>query len=253
MEQLIDNQYFTASKDGQLAIVKFKDQVFELITNLEASQLLTNFIKETEYDKSVKGLLLTNAPKCLGSEAYDTFMQGLIKEADNKENNSEVANIIEKNIRFREINILNKFVKFLVNYRKLYFSALSCTVVTPFIGVILVADIRFATPGARFHFSHKKYGLHPAGGLPFFLDHYVGHSKAVELMLSDELNAEEAFKMGLFNKLLAPENFEMNCIGLARKYLDIPMTTIRSTKRLINFNNSVLEEYFEYEASILNL
>lgn len=253
MDQLIDNQYFTASKDEQLAIVKFKNQVFELITNLDASQLLTNFIKETEYDKTVKGLLLTNAPKCLGSEAYDTFMQGLIKEADNKDNNSEVANIIEKNIRFREINILNKFVKFLVNYRKLYFSALSCTVVTPFIGVILVADMRFATPGGKFHFSHKKYGLHPAGGLPFFLDHYLGHSKAVELMLSDELNAGEAFRLGLVNKLLAPENFEMNCIRMAKEYLDIPMTTIRSTKRLINFNNSMLEEYFEYEASILNL
>lgn len=253
MEQLIDNQYFTASKDEQLAIVRFKDRVFDLITNLDASQELTDFIKKTEHDKQLKGLLISNEPKCLGNEMYDEFIGSIIRQAEEEGKDIEVATFAEKNTRFREINILNKFVKFLAHYRKLYFSAIDCTIVTPFVGVILVADLRMATPNARFSFSHKKYGLHPAGGLPFFLDHYVGHSKAVELMLSDEIRAEEAFRLGLINKLMAPENFEKNCILIAKEYLKIPMGTIRSTKRLINFNNHVLEDYFDFEAGILNL
>lgn len=253
MEQIIDNQYFTALKDEQLAIVRFKADVFELITNLDISQKLTDFIKGTEHDKTVKGLMLSNEPKCLGEEVYDEFMQRILHADSLEAEDIEVATFAEKNIRFREINILNKFVKFLANYRKLYFSAINCEIVTPFMGVILVADIRFATATGRFIFKHKKYGLHPAGGLPFFLDHYVGHSKAVELMLSDELRADDAFRFGLVNKILAPENFEQNTIGLAKEYLRIPMATISTTKRLINFNNSVLEDYFDYESSLLNL
>jgi enoyl-CoA hydratase/carnithine racemase len=253
MEQIIDNQYFTASKDDQLAIVRFKSEVFELITDVDVSQNLTDFIKETEHDKKIKGLMLSNEPRCLGEKVYDEFMQSILHESSLKADDIEVATFTEKNIRFREINILNKFVKFLANYRKLYFSAINCEIVTPFMGVILVADIRFATAKARFIFKHKKYGLHPAGGLPFFLDHYVGHSKAVELMLSDELKADDAFRLGLINKMMAPENFEQNTIDIAKEYLRIPMSTIKTTKRLINFNNSVLEDYFDYEYSLLNL
>jgi len=144
-------------------------------------------------------------------------------------------------------------VKFLANYKKLYVAGLGCSIVTPFIGVILVADLRFATPNARFSFAHNKYGLHPSGGLPFFLDHYVGHSKAVELMLSEDLDSEGAFNLGLVNKILPTEDFDNRCINLVKKYLSPPAATIRSTKRLINFNNYFLEEYFEFESSLLNL
>jgi hypothetical protein len=253
MEIIIDNKHFTAYKDHPVAVVKFNKDVFELISNIDESQILTDFIKETEYDKKIKGLLLLNEPLCLADEAYDGFLRNIIHQKADDHSDIDVTLFTEKNVRFREINILNKFIKFLANYKKLYVAGLNCTIVTPFIGVILVADLRFATNNARFSFAHNRYGLHPSGGLPFFLDHYVGHSKAVELMLSEELDAERAFNLGLVNKIFPPENFDQRCINLTKKYLTPPSATIRTTKRLINFNNSFLEEYFEFESSLLNL
>jgi enoyl-CoA hydratase/carnithine racemase len=253
METIIDNSFFSASKDSPVAVVKFRKDIFDLISNIDDSQVLTDFIKETEYDKSIKGLLFLNEPGCLGDEAYDDFLSKIISKKADDSADVDVTLFSEKDIRFRKINILNKFVKFLANYKKLYVAGLSCCIVTPFIGVILVADLRFATTNARFSFAHNKYGLHPSGGLPFFLDHYVGHSRAVDLMLSDELRAEDAFQLGLINRILPVENFDKQCIDLTKKYLDVPSATLRSTKRLINFNNSFLEEYFEFESSLLNL
>jgi enoyl-CoA hydratase/carnithine racemase len=252
METVIDNQFFTASTQDTLAIINFKNNIFDLITNIDESQILTEFIRSTEYDNTIKGLLVVNEPMCLGEKVYDTFIEGITHEMDESSLEHGVR-FSEKNVRFREINILNKFIKFLVNYKKLYVAGLSCTMVTPFMGVVLVADLRFATPNLNFKFSHKKYGLHPSGGLPFFLDHYLGHSKAVEVLLSDGMDAEEAMKLGLINRMLPAENFVENCVSLTNKLLEAPASTLRATKRLINFNKNVVEDYFEYEASLLNL
>jgi enoyl-CoA hydratase/carnithine racemase len=71
--------------------------------------------------------------------------------------------------------------------------------------------------------------------------------------LSDEIKAEAALRLGLVNRILPSENFIRNCINLTNKFFDAPSSTLMATKRLINFNNSVVEEYFEYESSLLNL
>ena len=252
MKIIIDSPYLLVTKSNDLAIVKIRGKVFELITNLDESQLLTNFIRETEYDREVKGLMILSEPECLGAKAYDEFMEGIIVEtaADDK---SDVTKFSEGNTRFREIHILNKFIKLLASYQKLYIAGISCDLATPFAGVFLVADFRMATPGTSFTFAHNKYGLHPNGGLPFILNHYLGHSRALEVMLSTRISAEEALKLGLINYILPSEDFETQCVNKIKPFLQINSTSLRNTKRLANFNNKALEEYFEYEASILNL
>lgn len=252
MNKIIDNQYFDASRGENLAVISFKSAVFELITSLELSQEMMEFIREAEYDKSVKGLLLLNHPGCLGEEAYHRFISSILKEDDSLESR-DVPDFLQKNTRFRQISILNRFIGFLAGYQKLVAVGIGCTMVTPFLGVALVADLRLASPCAVFSMAHRKYGLHPSGAIPFFLTHYLGHSKAMEIQLSDHLPADEAFRLGLVSQILPADRFEENCIRHLQPYLGNYRSTLRLTKRLNNFKHRWLHQYFEHESSLINL
>jgi enoyl-CoA hydratase/carnithine racemase len=172
MVTLIDNTYFRASKRDQLAIITFKSRIFDLITSVEDSQVMMDFLRQAEMDKEVKALMLLNQPGCLGEEAYDEFLHKILNKEDLGAD-LEFEAIAERTVRFRQLTILNRFVRYLANYQKLYFAGMNCQIVTPFIGVALVADFRYASKNASFSFAHNKYGLHPSGGLPFFMTHYL--------------------------------------------------------------------------------
>jgi len=252
MGKIIDNLYFEASIEDSLAIVSFKSEAFELITSIAGSQVMMDFIRDAEYNTSVKGLLLLNQPNCLGELAYDQFIRSILNEDESLES-KDVPTFLQKNVRFRQINILNNFIRYLAGYHKLVFAGIGCTVVTPFMGVALVADMRLASPHGVFSLAHRKYGLHPSGAIPFFLTHYLGHSKAIEVQLADRIGAEEAFRLGLVNQILPADNFSQNCMRYIQPYLSNYRSTLSTTKRLNNFKNRWLQEYLEQEGSIINL
>ena len=252
MESLINNEYFEAAKGDQIAVITFKAKIFDLITSLEDSQMLMEFLRKTEQAKEVKGLLFVNRPGCLGEEAYDGFLQKILnKERLSEELESEA--IAEHTMRFRQLNMLKRFVKYLANYQKLFFAGLNCQIVTPFIGAVMVADFRFASRNASFSFAHIRYGLHPSGGLPFFMTHYLGYAKAIDIQLSESISAEEAYSIGLINRILPEENFEANCIRAIKPYLNFSRPTLRLTKQLNAFAFHQLDHYFDFESGLLNL
>jgi enoyl-CoA hydratase/carnithine racemase len=252
MEKIIDNLYFEASIQDSLAVISLKSEAFELITSLTESQVMMDFIREAEHNHAVKGLLLLNQPHCLGEDAYDVFIRSILREDDSLED-KDVPTFLQKNKRFRQINILNNFIRYLAGYHKLVFVGIGCTVVTPFMGVALVADMRLASPHGIFSLAHRKYGLHPSGAIPFFLTHYLGHSKAIEVQLADRIGAEEAFRLGLVNQILPADNFTRNCMRYIQPYLSNYRSTLSTTKRLNNFKNRWFQEYMEHEGSIINL
>jgi enoyl-CoA hydratase/carnithine racemase len=252
MGKSIDNPYFDASIQENLAVISFKSGAFELITSLNDSQVMMDFIRDAEYEPSVKGLLLLNEPGCLGEQAYDQFIRSILKEDDTLES-KDYPVFLQKNTRFRQIFILNKFIRYLSGYHKLVIAGMGSTIVTPFMGVALVADMRIASPHGMFSLAHRKYGLHPSGAIPFFLTHYLGHSKAIEIQLTDRISAEESFRLGLVNQILPADNFTQNCIRYIQPYLDNYRSTLSMTKRLNNFKHRWLQEYLDHESSLMNL
>jgi len=247
----IDNRFLSAYRHENLAVVIIKNDVFELITSLSESQVLMDFLREAAHNNQVKGVLFLNQSECLGETSYEQFIRGIMKPEKSKDlDNPE---FIQKNTRFRQISILNRFIHFLSEYHKLVFVGIDCNIVTPFIGVTLVADIRMASPKAVFSLAHNQYGLHPSGAIPFFFTHYLGHSKSVEIQLSEKVTAEEAFRLGLVSQILPADHFLENCIRYVKPYLEHCRSTLQMTKRLGNFRQRWLEEYFEHETSLMNL
>jgi enoyl-CoA hydratase/carnithine racemase len=252
MDYFINNDHIETFADEKTVIIRFRQKVFEFIINLDESDTLVEFIRRTQYDNNVKALLFINEPDSINDKEYDNFLKSVLSEEQCK-GDYEVPDIHGKNIRFKEINILNKIVKEIVNYNKLCFVGITGTVVTSFFGAALAADIRYASENAVFSMAHNKYGLHPSGGLPFFLSQALGHQKAMEIQLSERISAHEAYKLGIINKLFPEKNFTERCIKEIKKFTRIKGCTIRNTKRLTNFNRSLINDYFDFEAGLLNL
>jgi enoyl-CoA hydratase len=70
----------------------------------------------------------------------------------------------------------------------------------------LACHIRLASSRARFGLPEVKLGIIPGYGGTVRLPRLVGRGRALELMLSgDMIDAEEAFRIGLVNRVLEPD------------------------------------------------
>ena len=124
-------------------------------------------------------------------------------------------------------------------------------VVTPFFGITLAAEFRFAHPGMRFVLAHSKLGLHPSGALPFFLQRYVGQSRASDILYCGcEIEAVKAKEMGIINDVF-DSDFEKTSVQKALELGDMDGDVLRLTKKLNNAFVDNLEKYFDEESKLI--
>ena len=100
--------------------------------------------------------------------------------------------------------------------------------------VALAADFILASANARFGDTHSKWALTPVWGMSQRLPRRVGISTAKRLMFTSEMfSAEEAFRIGLADYLVADEEFDSEVEKLAREILANSWFTHAANKRLL--------------------
>jgi enoyl-CoA hydratase len=83
--------------------------------------------------------------------------------------------------------------------------------------IIQVTDLRLAVPHAELGLSEVMRGLFPAGGSTVRLARQIPHCKAMEILLTGQpMGAEEAYRIGLINEIVAPERLMPRAEELAR-------------------------------------
>lgn len=84
--------------------------------------------------------------------------------------------------------------------------------------IALMGDLIVAGKSAYFLQAFANIGLIPDGGSPYLLARSIGRVRAMEMMLLGErLPANEAFQMGLINRLVDDEKVEETAIEIAQK------------------------------------
>lgn len=97
-----------------------------------------------------------------------------------------------------------------------------------------MCDIRIATADATFAESFVKMGLVPGDGGAWLLTGIIGVAKARELALTGEmLGAEDAQRLGLISRIVAPEALIPAAMEIALKIAANPPIAVRMTKRLL--------------------
>jgi enoyl-CoA hydratase/carnithine racemase len=101
-------------------------------------------------------------------------------------------------------------------------------------GMCLMCDVRVASEEARFSTGYVKVGLVPGDGDTYFLPRLVGAAKALELLwTADFIEAPEALRLGIVNRLVPAAQLQEATYALARQIADGPQIPIRMIKRLV--------------------
>ncbi|OYX10963.1 MAG: enoyl-CoA hydratase [Rhizobiales bacterium 32-66-8] len=86
------------------------------------------------------------------------------------------------------------------------------------LSIALAADLAIAADDARFTLAYSRIGTSPDGGASWSLPRTVGLRKALELaLLSDVIDATEALRLGLVNKVVPAAQRVAETEALARR------------------------------------
>jgi enoyl-CoA hydratase len=109
--------------------------------------------------------------------------------------------------------------------------------------VALSADIRIVSETAHFGFKQVTLGITPAWGGRNRLVRLVGRSKALMLLLSGEtIDATEAERIGLADKVVAPDEVLSASMQLAAQIASNPPLAVRTIKRMVNHDGASADQ-----------
>ncbi len=116
----------------------------------------------------------------------------------------------------------------------------------------LACDMRLMATTATLIEVFIRIGLVPDSGSHWFLPRLVGMAKAFEYAATGrDIPAEEAERVGLVNRVVAPESLETETLALARQLAQMPTRAIGLMKKTLNRALSTdLETLLEYEARV---
>jgi len=119
----------------------------------------------------------------------------------------------------------------------------------------LACEIRYASDKAKFGQPEVGLGITPGFGGTQRLSRLVGLANAKELVYTGKvIDAQEALRIGLVNKVVSSEDLEAETMKLAQSIANQSATAVQSAKVAINRGfDATLANSFEYEKNLFSL
>ena len=212
----MDYETITVKKEEGVATITLnRPEAMNTVTE----QLIKELLEATEEvgsDNSVKVVVLTNTGRA--------FSAG----ADLNAPIFEITNPVEM---WKVVVEVGKIPLNLRNMLKPVIAAVNGVAVGAGLGIALAADIILASDKARFGHAYRNIGLMSDAGAIYLLPRLIGVSKACELIFTGKIiDAAEAEKIGLVNRVVPADQLETEVKELALKLAKGPSATIGLAK-----------------------
>lgn len=115
----------------------------------------------------------------------------------------------------------------------------------------LACDVRIGSEHARFKSVFIERSLSPDSGLSFFLPRVVGYAAAADLIFTSRaVEAEEALRLGLLNRLVPAADLLDAAVAYAEEMTRWPPVALRASKRVLQHNTDAgLDAALRYETA----
>jgi enoyl-CoA hydratase/carnithine racemase len=225
------------NSDG-IATIRLNDPERLNALTFETYRELEKVMGELAHDNSVHVVVLTGTGNgfCSGGNVHEIIGKLVRMKGDELYNFTRLTCNVVKNMR---------------NLKKPLIAAVNGIAAGAGAMLMLAADLRIFSETARTAFLFVRVGLSGADmGALYLLPRIVGLGKATELVyFGDVIDAQEAHRIGLANRVVADERLMTEAYALARRLKDGPLYALGVTKQLLNFEAEVgLETALEMEA-----
>src|ERR1043166_1115190 len=193
-------------------------------------------LEEAGSDPDVRVVVLTGAGRgfCAGGDV--NFMAELVERNDAEE-------------FARLLGAARRVILAIRHMTKPVIASINGPAVGAGFNLALACDLRVASTDATFAQSFVKIGFHPDWGGTYFLPRMIPANIACEMFfLGDAIDAQRAFQLGLVNKVVAPEDLEMETRKLAERLRDSAAVSIAGSKHAVYASeHDTLEQMLQYE------
>lgn len=194
-------------------------------------------LDELAADPACRAVILTGAGR--------GFCSGQDLEASNQRNQAGGSGVVEK------LHWQQQFAGMGARIRampKLVIAAVNGPAVGAGMAIALSADVRIATPTAKFLVAAVRIGLTGGeSGLSYLLPRMIGAGRAFDILLTGRpIDAQEAERIGLVRSIVEPADLITDAIGYARAVLANSPYSVAHTKALMWANLDASS----YEAAI---
>src|SRR5271157_3275212 len=127
----------------------------------------------------------------------------------------------------------------LYDFPKVTIAAVNGAAIAGGCGLATLCDLTLASADAKFGYTEVRIGFVPAIVSTFLL-RQVGEKRARDLLLTGRIiDAEEAYRLGLVNEVVGPENLLARARELAETLAANSPASLLATKRLLKMNSQV--------------
>jgi enoyl-CoA hydratase/carnithine racemase len=197
---------------------------------------LAEALEHAGSDRAIRVVIITGAGRAFCAGGDVSFMAELMQRGDSE----EFARILGAGRRV--ITAIRQMTKPVVAAVNGPASGAGCN-------LAFACDLRVASTNAAFSQSFLKVGLHPDWGGTYFLPRLVTPAKACEMFfLGESIDAEEALRLGIVNRVVAPEQLEEATQQFAESLRVAPPIAVAAAKQAVYMSEKAdLDEMLRYE------
>ena len=228
---------YELSPSGVASITLTRPDTLNSLT-FEVYQELTDTFAALDHDDAVRSVMITGEGRafCSGGDVKDIIGELFARDMRGLVQFTRVTGALIRNIRA---------------LRRPVVAAVNGTAVGAGAVIALACDFRIASSAAKFGFLFPKVGLCGADmGAAYLLPRVVGLGRASELLfLGDVIGADEAYRIGLVSKVVAPEACVPEAYALAERLASGPAFAHAMTKQMLESEATMgLDQAIEAEA-----
>ena len=243
----IENDVFACKQKDNVAIITFKRNVIELLTNNEVRHTFYATFTQIEDSHEIKGVIITNSSESSSDTNLTGFITHTIENLEYGEQNVTIQ-------RFK--NTLEQLAHFFNNMTKPTVAALNGNIGEALFAVSLACDFRYATANTIFHIQTVKLGLPTTGVLAFYLVNSIGRTRSIDILLTKtSLSASELHALGLLTGVAADEELMGCCVEKLNDVSHYPDYSISAVKRILRPDTKEISNFLDraFEAFGSNL
>lgn len=235
----------TLEVENEIAVLSIARPTALNALNSETLDELNEVLTEIEGRDDIKVIILTGGPDKKGNE-FKSFVAG----ADI----SEMVNFSAAEARAFGMKASVPFFK-LMNMRQVTIAAVNGFALGGGCEIAMACDIRVASDNATFGQPECGLGIIPGFGGTQRLARLVGMGRAKELIFTcDSIDAAEAYRIGLVNKVVATEELMATVKKMASKIISKGSYAVSIAKAAINNGYDMdIKNAVEMEANLFGI